>query len=64
MGLDWAPDVDGVGPDLDFLELDPVYPVEGRMMGLLCGMVMAEAAATATAVAFSSLSLLIITFLL
>ena len=64
MGLDWAPGVDGAGPDLDFLEMAPVYPVEGRMMGLLCGMVMAEAAATAAAVAFSSLSLLIRTFLL
>ena len=64
MGLAWAPDVDGAGPDLDLLEMAPVFPVEGRMTSLLGGMVMAEAAATAAAVAFSSLSLLIRTFLL
>jgi hypothetical protein len=40
----------------------PVF--EGRMTSLLGGVVIAEAAATAAAVAFSSLSLLIRTFLL
>jgi hypothetical protein len=53
-----------VGFILGFLGMVPVYPVAGRMMGLLCGVVMAAAAATATAVAFSSLSFLIIKFLL
>ena len=62
MGLAWVPGVDGAGPDLDLLEMAPVF--EGRMTSLLGGVVMAEAAATAAAVAFSSLSLLIRTFLL
>ena len=46
-GLYWAPGVDGAGPGFDFLEMAPVYPVVGRIMGLPCGMVMAAAAATA-----------------
>jgi hypothetical protein len=62
--LAWAPDVDGAGFILGFLGMVPVYPVGGRMIGLLCGVVIADAAATATAVAFSSLSFLIIKVLL
>ena len=62
--LAWAPDVDGVGFILGFLGMVPVYPVAGRMMGLLCGVVIAAAAATAIAVAFSSLSFRIIRVLL
>ena len=61
MDLEWAPDVDGAGPCLDFLGMAPVYPVEGRMMGLAFGTALMAIVAAAT---FSSLSLLIITFLL
>ena len=64
VALAWAPDVDGAGFILGFLGMVPVYPVEGRIIGLLCGVVTLAAAAKATAVAFSSLSFLIIKVLL